>query len=56
MGTDYMSIDEVAERVGLSWRTIWSRINDGSLPAIKMGRKWRIHRDDYAAWIAIQAA
>lgn len=32
--------------LGLSERTLFRRIHDGSLPARKLGQRWMIHVDD----------
>jgi excisionase family DNA binding protein len=33
---------EAAETLGVSVRTIRRRANDGSLPAVRVGRSWRV--------------
>ncbi len=42
----YLSPDEVAELLGLSLRTVMRRIDDGTIPAVKVGRLWRVQRAD----------
>jgi excisionase family DNA binding protein len=48
---DYLSVDEVAERLDLNPATIYQWVRAGRLPAWKAGRGWRIDRAIFAAWI-----
>ncbi len=41
-GRRYMSMDEVAEYFGVSSRTIRRMITDRKLPAVRVGRQWRV--------------
>lgn len=41
----YLTAGEVAERLGISLRTVRRRIADGSLPAVRIGRAVRIPID-----------
>ena len=44
---DYVSLDEAAEMMSLSTRTIRRRISDGTIPAYQCGRRpIRIRRDE----------
>ena len=40
-----LKIKEVAERFQVAPRTVRQEIKKGNLPAIKIGRIWRIHAD-----------
>ncbi len=37
-----LSIPETAERLGVSYRTVWRLCRDGRLPAFQVGSHWRI--------------
>ena len=38
--------EQVAERLQVTRRTVYQWINDGKLPALKVGRGWRIRESD----------
>ena len=40
-----MTVDEVAEYLGLHPLTVRRLARDGDIPAIKVGRQWRVKRD-----------
>lgn len=42
-GPDIITIEQLAERLQLSVPTIRLRIDDGSLPASRIGKTWRIY-------------
>jgi excisionase family DNA binding protein len=52
-GRSYISTDELAERLGVSAKTIWRWQKQGVLPAlVKIGRV-RLYREDrLTAWLA----
>jgi excisionase family DNA binding protein len=43
----YLKVEEVAVRLKLKEKTIRDWILCGELPAYKLGKKWRIRRDDF---------
>jgi len=45
------SVQEVADALDVSDRTIRNRIKDGKLPAIKPGKEWIITRPDLSEWL-----
>lgn len=45
MAKEVMTVDEVAEYLGLSRPTIYKLARRGEIPAVKVGRSWRFHRD-----------
>ena len=47
----FYTIDEAAVLLGVSWRTIKRRIEDGSLKASKIGKSYRITRENLIAFI-----
>lgn len=44
-------IARVAEYLGVSERTIYNRVRAGELPAIKVGRLWRVRACDLESWL-----
>lgn len=57
MALDTVSPSEVAERLGISLRTVWRRIEDGDLPTVQVAPKpgltarTRIRVEDLEAFI-----
>jgi len=49
MAEDFYSIDEVAERLGLHVRTVRNHVRDGKLKAVRIGKQYRIAREDLEA-------
>ena len=48
---DLLTVEEVAELLKLSIPTIQRKIRAGELPAIKIGRFWRIPKKDFEKWL-----
>lgn len=46
-----MTISEVAEYLGLHELTVRRLAREGQLPALKLGRQWRVKRDLLEKWI-----
>ena len=44
---DFVTVAEVAERLKLNQQTVRNWIDQGSLPALRVGRRVRIRRSDY---------
>ena len=42
---------EVAEYFKVPLKTVWRWFRNGTLPAVKVGRYWRIRRDTLSAFI-----
>ena len=49
MEQDWLSVEQVAERLGLHVRTVRGYIRDGRLTAVRIGKQYRIGRADLAA-------
>lgn len=49
MDTEYLSPKEVAAVLRCHLDTIYARLEEGSLPAYRVGRQWRIKRSDIEA-------
>ena len=46
-----MTISQVAEYLGLHELTVRRLAREGELPALKLGRQWRVKRDLLEKWI-----
>lgn len=46
-----MSLEEVAERLGVHRTTVYRLVMAGELPAAKIGRQWRIEPDDLERYL-----
>ncbi len=51
---NWYSVQDIATELGVTPFVVKSMITKGELPAIKVGRAYRIKVDDLAAWIAAQ--
>lgn len=47
----WMSTQEAARRLGITTRTLYRFVDEGSLPAYKMGRVFRLKRADVDSFI-----
>jgi excisionase family DNA binding protein len=48
---EVMTIAEVAEYLGLHELTVRRLAREGQLPALKLGRQWRVKKDLLAKWL-----
>lgn len=48
---EWMSTDETAKFLGVSSRTLYRFIDDGTLPAYRLGRVIRLQRSEVVAFI-----
>ena len=46
------TLDEVADILKVSRRTLYTYIKEGKLPAVKMGKYWRVSQDALEAFIS----
>lgn len=45
------TVDEVAGLLGLSRGGAYEQVRDGTIPAIRMGRRWVVPRTRFHAWL-----
>ncbi len=47
----WLSVDEMAEYLGVRRDTIYRWINDKRMPAHKIGRLWKFKKDEVDTWV-----
>jgi len=50
-GKQYLSLEEVAERLGVHYQLIYRLVRSGELPAIRLGRIYRVEAADLEAFL-----
>jgi len=55
MADDILTIREVADYLKVTERTLYRLVQDGKLPAFKVGNSWRFRREDLERWISEQS-
>src|SRR5579871_4478991 len=56
MASDLYSVDQVADLLNLHVRTVRNYVRDGRLKAVRIGKQYRIAREDLAAMTGRPAA
>lgn len=51
-----MTVNQVAEYLGLPPPKVRHLARDGDIPAFKIGRQWRVNRERLDRWIAERSA
>lgn len=54
LNNDIMTITEVANYLKISEITTYKMVQNGTIPGFKIGRGWRIKREDLTAFIEAQ--
>ncbi len=49
--SEFLTTDEVLGYLRINARTVYRLIRTGELPAVRIGRQWRIRRCDLDTWI-----
>lgn len=52
---DYKDSEWVANTLGLDTNTVYKMLQDGTIPAVQLGRKWLISESTLTAWLAAEA-
>ena len=47
----WLSVDEIAEHLGVSRDTIYNWINEKKMPAHKVGKLWKVRTKEVDDWI-----
>ena len=53
-GAQLLSLPEVATYLGMAERTIYVWVQQGKIPAFKLGSSWRFRRSEIDAWLETQ--
>ncbi|HAT5923237.1 TPA: helix-turn-helix domain-containing protein [Legionella pneumophila] len=51
MNDRWLSVDEIAEYLGVKRDTVYKWINEKRMPAHKIGRLWKFKKDDVDYWV-----
>ena len=51
MSDRWMSVDEIAEYLGVSKDTVYTWVTSKGMPGHKVGRFWKFQKDDVAACV-----
>ena len=46
MAKEIMNLKDVAQYLGLNERTVYNLVRRGEIPATKIGRQWRVKKDN----------
>jgi len=49
--SEYMSLEEVAEKMGVKYLTIYRLVRSGELPAVRLGKQYRVSKTEFAAYL-----
>ncbi|OGR23288.1 MAG: transcriptional regulator [Desulfobacterales bacterium RIFOXYA12_FULL_46_15] len=47
----WLSVEEIAQYLGISKDTVYTWINKKKLPAQKIGRLWKFKKDEVDGWV-----
>ncbi len=50
----FLTTEDVLSYLRVNARTVYRLIREGELPAVRVGRQWRIKRRDLDRWVAAQ--
>ncbi len=56
MDERWLSVDEIAEYLGVSKDTVYVWINEKGMPAHRMGRLWKFKREEVDGWVTSGSA
>ena len=51
MSERWLSVDEIAEYLGVAKDTVYTWANTKGMPGHKVGRFWKFKREDVDAWV-----
>jgi excisionase family DNA binding protein len=47
----WLSVEEIAEHLGVSRDTVYTWVNTKEMPAHKVGKLWKFDKDEVDAWV-----
>ncbi len=54
LAKDWLSVADICEYMEVSSFVVTRVLRTGELPAVKMGREWRVSRTDFEDWLNAQ--
>jgi excisionase family DNA binding protein len=48
----YLTVEDVAKRFGVNVTTVYRLVQQGKLPAFKVGNQWRVSETRLEEWVA----
>jgi len=48
----YLTVEDVAKRFGINVTTVYRLVQQGKLPAFKIGNQWRVSETRLDEWVA----
>lgn len=51
LAKEWLSVADICEYMGVSTFVVTRVLRTGELPAVKMGREWRVSRADFEDWL-----
>ena len=54
LAKDWLAVADICEYMGVSTFVVTRVLRTGELPAVKMGREWRVARTDFEDWLNAQ--
>ena len=49
--TEYMSLEDVADMLGVTYQLIYRLVRSGELPAVRLGKLYRVSRSDLDGYL-----
>lgn len=50
--TEYMSLEDVADKLGVTYQLIYRLVRSGELPAVRLGKLYRVSQEDLDGYLA----
>lgn len=47
----WLSVEEIAEYLGVSKDTVYTKVSAGTMPAHKVGRFWKFKKEEIDEWV-----
>lgn len=54
LGKEWLSVADICEYMNVSTFVVTTMLREGTLPAVKFGREWRVARQDFEDWLNAQ--
>ena len=52
----YLTPSDVLDRLRVNARTLYRLMGEGNLPAVRIGRQWRVRPSDFDLWLQRQSS